>query len=488
MSNFTKQNFLEPFTILLRQGTEEDPYKNITETIRLVPAINMEAAVYNIAVLREIPLLSQGVTAIVDGSIELTEIRDSLTEIDDTNFKVDYTNGRVYLSKNYAGSEVTFGYKGRGAILVNGERILLSYGGPGLENIYTLDQYVQEHMGEANIGQLANLKTTAKDKVVNAINEIYDSINNHIQSTGNVHNMLKSDIGLGNVDNTSDMDKPLSNLQKTYIDNQDNDIRLDFTTADSELQQQIEALQGAYIYIGTISLNTADVTQSALNSRAQSLMGTTTLQTGWVLIDNEKHDWYYNGTTAEWIDLDTSNIYNATNSTYGLVKGNDKVSIVDGLMTVTLAENSSKLGGQLPSYYGTAADVANKVSKSGDTMSGKLNFVASTTNDASINIPHGTAPTTPTDGDIWTTTTSIMARINGNTRTFYHNGNASTAALTTVSQGDAEAGTSTTVRAWTAQRVRQAIDARAWTNETLVIGTVEPSPITGKTILWIDMN
>jgi hypothetical protein len=121
-------------------------------------------------------------------------------------------------------------------------------------------------------------------------------------------------------------------------------------------------------------------------------------------------------------------------------------------------------------------------------MTGRLILPAATADIASINIPHGTAPTTPTDGDIWTTTKSIMARINGNTRTFYHNGNASTAALTTVSQVDAEAGTSTTVRAWTAKRVRQAIDARAWTNETLVVGTVEPSPITGKTILWIDTN
>lgn len=89
----------------------------------------------------------------------------------------------------------------------------------------------------------------------------------------------------------------------------------------------------------------------------------------------------------------------------------------------------------------------------------KVNLPASTTSEASINIPHGTAPTTPTNGDVWSTTSSLYARINGTTRTIYHSGNAGTAALSTVSQAEAETGTATTVRGWTAQRIRQAINA-----------------------------
>lgn len=42
-------------------------------------------------------------------------------------------------------------------------------------------------------------------------------------------------------------------------------------------------------------------------------------------------------------------------------------------------------------------------------------FAAATTNYASIRLPHGTAPSSPVDGDIWTTSTSIFARINGST-------------------------------------------------------------------------
>lgn len=42
-------------------------------------------------------------------------------------------------------------------------------------------------------------------------------------------------------------------------------------------------------------------------------------------------------------------------------------------------------------------------------------FAAATTAGPSIRIPHGTAPTSPTNGDMWTTTAGLYARINGST-------------------------------------------------------------------------
>lgn len=51
------------------------------------------------------------------------------------------------------------------------------------------------------------------------------------------------------------------------------------------------------------------------------------------------------------------------------------------------------------------------------TLSNKIvNTVASTTAAAALNIPHGTAPTSPVNGDSWTTTSGDFARINGVTR------------------------------------------------------------------------
>ena len=44
-----------------------------------------------------------------------------------------------------------------------------------------------------------------------------------------------------------------------------------------------------------------------------------------------------------------------------------------------------------------------------------LGFLASTASAASIRVPHGVGPTAPVDGDIWSTTAGLFARINGST-------------------------------------------------------------------------
>lgn len=75
------------------------------------------------------------------------------------------------------------------------------------------------------------------------------------------------------------------------------------------------------------------------------------------------------------------------------------------------------------STLGTKADLT--VDRSGNTSvagtltaSGLVSTPASTTSSAGLRIPHGTAPTSPVNGDLWTTTTAVLARINGTTRTF----------------------------------------------------------------------
>lgn len=50
------------------------------------------------------------------------------------------------------------------------------------------------------------------------------------------------------------------------------------------------------------------------------------------------------------------------------------------------------------------------------TFSGTAIMPAATTTLASLRIPHGTAPSAPTNGDVWTTTTAPYARINGTTK------------------------------------------------------------------------
>jgi hypothetical protein len=51
----------------------------------------------------------------------------------------------------------------------------------------------------------------------------------------------------------------------------------------------------------------------------------------------------------------------------------------------------------------------------GGTLTGELNTVASATGGAGLNVPPGTAPSAPVNGDIWTTSSGLFARINGST-------------------------------------------------------------------------
>lgn len=55
------------------------------------------------------------------------------------------------------------------------------------------------------------------------------------------------------------------------------------------------------------------------------------------------------------------------------------------------------------------------VNKAGDTMLGALGTVASGTSKAGFNIPQGTAPTSPVNGDVWMTSSGLFFRAGGST-------------------------------------------------------------------------
>lgn len=57
------------------------------------------------------------------------------------------------------------------------------------------------------------------------------------------------------------------------------------------------------------------------------------------------------------------------------------------------------------------------VTSTGLTVTGLTLTTASATGGAGFRLPHGAAPTSPVDGDMWTTTTALLVRINGVTKT-----------------------------------------------------------------------
>lgn len=104
------------------------------------------------------------------------------------------------------------------------------------EQSFTSEQKEQARVNigvETIIGKLADLTTTVKTSIVAAINSVNSRVDDIVAGyvtgvkgsaeteyrTGDV-NITKDNIGLGNVDNTADMDKPMSTATKEYVDDQ----------------------------------------------------------------------------------------------------------------------------------------------------------------------------------------------------------------------------------------------------------------------------
>lgn len=67
-------------------------------------------------------------------------------------------------------------------------------------------------------------------------------------------------------------------------------------------------------------------------------------------------------------------------------------------------------------YLTSTSASATYAALAGATFTGLVATPASTTTTAGLRLPHGTAPTTPVNGDIWTTTGGLFTRINGVTQ------------------------------------------------------------------------
>lgn len=228
---------------------------------------------------------------------------------------------------------------------------------------------------DAEMGDLAGLHTEAKDTIVNAINEVHDDLGTIEELTTNdkstaVAAINEMDTRVGElpdlttaaknniVSAVNELDKDIGNVSTLTTTAKDNTVN-----AINELKYITDTLRGATIVIGRIYLDTAEVTQENLTTRALEIMGGDTLQTGWTLVDDEWHEWHYNGTS--WQDLEHPNIYPAENGILGTVQGtaNGDISITTGVMTVLHSADSTLFNGQPASYYATKEYADTKADK-----------------------------------------------------------------------------------------------------------------------------
>lgn len=60
--------------------------------------------------------------------------------------------------------------------------------------------------------------TERENELASSIESNHQAISNHVSNKNNPHEVTKSQVGLGNVDNTSDVDKPVSTAQQSALD------------------------------------------------------------------------------------------------------------------------------------------------------------------------------------------------------------------------------------------------------------------------------
>lgn len=91
---------------------------------------------------------------------------------------------------------------------------------------------------------LSLLDANKPDKVRDALNELI----NYKNTAGELPNITAESLGLGNVDNTSDANKPVSTAQKTYIDNENaKNVKLESDTMQT-IDSDIEIADGKSLY------------------------------------------------------------------------------------------------------------------------------------------------------------------------------------------------------------------------------------------------
>ena len=88
--------------------------------------------------------------------------------------------------------------------------------------------------GDNKLGYTIQLYDTTQNKFQSEINQnnidYKNAVDNHLKDYTNPHKVSKEQVGLGNVDNTSDQDKPVSTLQKEAIDKVAKDVNDSITS------------------------------------------------------------------------------------------------------------------------------------------------------------------------------------------------------------------------------------------------------------------
>lgn len=114
------------------------------------------------------------------------------------------------------------------------------------------------------------------DPITTDISELDTAFGLHVANVSNPHSVTKSQVGLGNVDNTSDANKPISNATQAALNNKSDvghtHVEADITDLDKYSQSEVDTLLDGKSDVGHVHA-IADVTglQTALDGKAAAV-------------------------------------------------------------------------------------------------------------------------------------------------------------------------------------------------------------------------
>jgi len=230
-------------------------------------------------------------------SSQLPSFVDDVIEVDSyDNLPTTGEAGKIYVTKD---TNLTYRWSGSryieiSASLALGETSSTAYAGDKGKattdkvNAHTVDynnphKVTKEQVGLGNVDNTADLDKPISNATQQLINEVKESINSgnttitdnltkHIEDYNNPHKVTKDQVGLGNVDNTSDKDKPLSDAAKEAI----NEVKTLITSSGTDLSNHIKDYTNPHrvtaeqVGLGNVN-NTSDLDKPISNATQKEL-------------------------------------------------------------------------------------------------------------------------------------------------------------------------------------------------------------------------
>ena len=164
------------------------------------------------------------------GNVKYQGVWDAVNNVPKLELNDFDSNGHYYIAIN-KGSQ--FGYDfdpGDWVINSNGRWVKID----NVDSVKSVNGQIG--IVELGIEDIPNLKETLDSKATN------DDFNRHLTDYKNPHKVTKAQVGLGNVDNTADLDKPVSNATQELVDNTKKELEEKINNSGNDLQDNIDKI------------------------------------------------------------------------------------------------------------------------------------------------------------------------------------------------------------------------------------------------------